>query len=495
MTFWFLLLLGIITYLMVQRSVAQITRTPVWLLWLVLMAPALLWTVWSAVYGITVQPPRALMIAPLIISPILYWVLFQIGRRPTEATSSDKLTPTSQSAINPTAEPAVSVRPIQPSEETQLRNCFPWSLYYLQDIEYRPQAVICKGQLRSDATAAYQQIKENIETQFGNRFLVILQEGFNGKPIFVLVPNTQLIKYQQRGSENLTRPGFALGLLFATLFTTTLVGTRIAGVGVQQLQANPSALLQGLPYSLALMTILGIHEFGHYITARRYKIRATLPYFIPMPFFLGTFGAFIQMRSPVPNRKALFDVSIAGPIAGFITTLPILIWGLANSKIVPITEQAGLLSSDSINYLNPRYSILLALISKLVLGAELTAKTSIDLHPVAFAGLLGVVVTALNLMPVGQLDGGHIVHAMFGQRNAVIIGQISRLLLLLLSLVQPGFFLWAVILLFIPLIDEPALNDVTELNNQRDILGIVSIALLILIVLPLPNVFARFLGL
>jgi membrane-associated protease RseP (regulator of RpoE activity) len=491
MTFWFLLLLGIITYLMVQRSVAQITRTPVWLLWLVLMAPPFIWTAWSAVYGVQVRPPRALMIAPLVISPILYWVLFQLGRLQTQATQTKSETTQPQLAINPTTEPTTSVRPIQPNEETQLRNCFPWSLYYLQDIEYRPQAVICKGQLRTDATTAYQQIKENIEVEFGDRFLVMLQEGFNGKPIFVLIPNAQLAKYN-RSSERLTRPGLALALLLATLMTTTLVGARIAGINAQQLKENLGVLLQGLPYAIALLTILGIHELGHYITARRYKIRATLPYFIPMPLFLGTFGAFIQMRSPVPNRKALFDISVAGPLAGFIATLPILAWGLAHSTIIPLTEQSGLFNPDS---LNPRYSILLALISKLVLGSQLIAKTAIDLHPVAFAGLLGLVVTALNLVPVGQLDGGHIIHAMFGQRNAIIIGQIARFLLLLLALVQPGFLLWAIILIFVPLIDEPALNDVTELNNQRDILGIVSIALLVLIILPLPNVFVRLLGL
>jgi membrane-associated protease RseP (regulator of RpoE activity) len=427
----------------------------------------------------------------LIISPILYWVLFQLGRRPTPATQAEPGTTQPQLTINPTVESVASVRPIQPDEEAKLRNCFPWSLYYLQDIEYRPQAVICKGQLRTDATAAYQQVKENIEAEFGDRFLVMLQEGFNGKPIFVLVPNTQLAKYQ-RTSEKLTRPGLALALLFGTLITTTWVGARIAGVEIEQLRQNLSLLLRGLPYALALLTILGIHELGHYITARRYKIRATLPYFIPMPLFLGTFGAFIQMRSPVPNRKALFDISVAGPLAGFIATLPILAWGLANSTIIPLTEQSGLFNPDS---LDPRYSILLALISKLVLGNELISKTAIDLHPVAFAGLLGLVVTALNLVPVGQLDGGHIIHAMFGQRNAIIIGQIARFLLLLLAFVQPGFLLWAIILIFVPLIDEPALNDVTELNNQRDILGILSIALLILIVLPVPNVFVRLLGL
>ncbi len=503
MEFWFLLLLGLFTYLMVQRIVANNTRTPVWLLWLVLMTPAIVWMVWIAVYGDKQPPSRPLILLMLwliVICPPLFWLLFRLGRNSPEELQTELPAPESQSAVHPTVEP-VPVRPIEPTEETQLRNCFPWSIYYIQNIEYRPQAVICRGQLRTTATNAYQQIKANIEAQFGDRFLLIFQEGSNSKPFFVLVPNTQAAKpAHQNRTEQITRPGLALFLLVATLITTTLVGAQNAESTLpstwkiiplaQAILANPSVLLAGLPYSLGLMTILGIHELGHYLTARFYKIRATLPYFIPMPFFLGTFGAFIQMRSPIPNRKALFDVSVMGPLAGFIVTLPVLIWGLVHSDIVPLNEKTGLLNPDA---LNPKYSILLALLSKLALGSALTAKSAIDLHPLAIAGFLGLIVTALNLMPVGQLDGGHIVHAMFGQRTAMLIGQISRLLLLLLSLVQAEFFLWAIILLFIPLIDEPALNDVTELDNKRDVLGLLAMALLLIIVLPLPQAIANLL--
>jgi membrane-associated protease RseP (regulator of RpoE activity) len=382
------------------------------------------------------------------------------------------------------------VRPIEPTEETNLRNCFPWSVYYIQNIEYRPQAVICRGQLRTAPQQAYQQIKTNIEGQFGDRFLLIFQEGIDGKPFFVLVPNTQAARQntKNRNLENFTQAVTALGLLLMTLVTTTLIGSQIAGVEPTQIKTDFSLIFNGLPYALGLITILGIHELGHYFTARFHKIRSTLPYFIPVPFFLGTFGAFIQMRSPIPNRKALFDVSIAGPIAGFVATLPLLLWGLANSEVVPISEKTGLLNP---NALNPKYSILLALLSKIALGSELTTKSALDLHPVAVAGFLGLIVTALNLMPVGQLDGGHIVHAMFGQRTAVVIGQISRLFLLILSFIRQEFLLWAILLLFIPLVDEPALNDVTELDNKRDVLGLLAIALLLLIVLPLPEALAR----
>jgi hypothetical protein len=490
MEFLFLLLLGSLTYLMMQYSVARATRTPVWLLWLVLMTPAFVLTGWTLVYGIKQTPPSALILWVSAGCLILYWLLFNRGRQ-LPVDPQNQLTENQEQSNNNSTVETASVRPIDSAEETQLRNCFPWSVYYVQNIEYRPQAVICRGHLRTMATAAYEQIKANIEEQFGDRFLVIFQEGMNSKPFFVLVPNPQAARQNnQRDAEKITRPGLALILLVATLFSTTFVGLKIGGFNITQLESDFTLFFQGLPYALGLMTILGTHELGHYLTARFYKIRATLPYFIPIPFFLGTFGAFIKMQSPIPHRKALFDVSIAGPLAGFIVTIPLLIWGLAHSEIVALPEKTGMLNP---NALNPKYSVLLALLAKLALGSELTAKSAIDLHPVAVAGFLGLIVTALNLMPVGQLDGGHIVHAMFGQRTAVIIGQIARLLLLMLSFIREEFLLWAIILLFVPLVDEPALNDVTELDNKRDFLGLISMALLLLIVLPLPQFLAHLL--
>ncbi|MEM1394450.1 MAG: site-2 protease family protein [Cyanobacteria bacterium P01_D01_bin.116] len=494
MTSWLLIILGIFTYYTLRRNVAKVTKTPSWLLWLVLMAPPIIWTGWTIRYETRV--PSTLVFASLAVSFILYWVLFDWGRvtvkdkKDKEQKESPAPSDVTQPAISPTAESA-PVRPIEPGEEAELRLCFPWSLYYIHNIEYRPQAVICRGQLRTEADVAYQKIKENIEAKFGDRFILILQEGFNGKPIFLLVPNHQKQRAAAGETEQLTKPGLALLSLAATLVTTTYVGTMIAGIESSEISSNPGLILQGLPYALSLMTILGIHEMGHYLTARFYKIRTTLPYFIPMPLFLGTLGAFIQMRSPVPNRKALFDVSIAGPIAGFLASLPLLMWGLTNSQIVPIEEEARMLNPDA---LNPSNSILVALLSKLALGAQLSFGSAIDLHPVAVAGFLGIIVTALNLMPVGQLDGGHIVHAMLGQKTAMVIGQTARLLLLLLSLIQSEYLLWAIYLIFVRLTDEPALNDVTELDNKRDALGILAIALLILIVLPLPQTLARLLN-
>ncbi len=255
-------------------------------------------------------------------------------------------------------------------------------------------------------------------------------------------------------------------------------------------------LTQGLPYAIALLLILGAHEFAHYLSARRYHIRATLPYFIPvlpLPWFpFGTFGAFIQLRSPIPNRKALFDVGISGPLTGFFLALPLLLWGLSQSEVVPMPQTPQLFNFQAFD---PQFSLLLTLASKLVLGSILTAETAIKMHPVAVASCLGMVVTAFNLMPVGQLDGGHIVHAMLGQRTGATVGQVARILLLLLSFAQNYLMLWAIILFLIPANDEPTLNDITELDNQRDLWGIAALAILLLIILPAPDFLSKWLNL
>jgi membrane-associated protease RseP (regulator of RpoE activity) len=274
-----------------------------------------------------------------------------------------------------------------------------------------------------------------------------------------------------------------------------VAGVNIIGITPEELMSEPHLLIKGLVYSLPLILILGVHEFAHYFAAIYYKIRTTLPYFIPFPFFLdtfylGTLGAFTQRRSPIPHRQALFDVAIVGPAAGFLITLPVVAWGLSLSSIVSLETDR----TFDFEHLNPRFSLLLSLLAKLFLGEQFRMGMAIDLHPVAIAGCVGLLLTAINLMPMGQLDGGHIVHAVFGQRTAIAVGQITRILALLFALVHPYFWIWTIILWLIPLIDQPALNDVTELNNWRDFAGLLALALLILIVLPLPTTIGSWLN-
>ncbi len=497
--FLILLLLAGITYLLVRRSASGLTTTPIWLLWLVVMIPAFTWSLWLAFMGTEEPIPILLILIPFLLSPLLYLWLLQRGIQDNSKTENNSDTSFQKESLKPlndataerTSETSQSARLLTQSEEEQLKTCFPWGVYYLQNIDYGGQAVLCRGKLRTVPEKAYQKIQTNVQKQFGDRFLILFQESSQGDPFFALVPNPKVEKKETKTEDDLNKPWLVLGLAVATLFTTTIIGANLAGVSSEDFQANPRLLGQGLPYALTLMWILGCHEFSHYCAAIYYKIRATLPYFIPVPFFLGTFGAFIQMRSPVPHRKALFDVAIAGPLGGFIMTVPLLIWGLSLSETVPLSEESALLN---INSLDPRSSLLMSLFCKIALGSQLGAEAAIDLHPIAIAGYIGLIVTALNLMPVGQLDGGHIAHAIYGQRTAVIIGQISRFLMLLLALIEPSFLIWAIILFFMPIIDEPALNDVTELDDIRDVLGFLALTLLVTILLPLPATFTDLLN-
>ncbi|MEO0408758.1 MAG: site-2 protease family protein, partial [Cyanobacteria bacterium P01_A01_bin.135] len=482
MVFW-LVLLGIFTYVIVRRSVADITRTPVWLLWGVMMMPAFIWTAWTMINGDT-DIPILWLLVPLISCPVAYWLLIQWGRPNRQYPSFSKRPAAKSTPAAPEASPNQSaseviaqvtnptppLRPISKEDEEALKSCFPWGVYYLRNIEYRPQAVVCRGSLRTSPGEAYKTISANVQRLFQNRFLLVFQEGLDGKPFFTLVPNTFVT---QRRKSVQARPVVALALLFATLLTTTLAGVLLSGVAPDDLEASLSQMSTGLPYSLSLLAILAVHEFSHYLTACRYRIAATLPYFIPVPpaniFPFGTFGAFIQTRSPMPHRQALFDLGISGPLAGLLVTVPILFWGLSHSSLVTLTEESSIFNFNSFD---PGASLMIALLSRLALGREILTTSALNLHPVAIAGCLGIVVTALNLIPVGQLDGGHIVHAMFGQRAGVVIGQVTRLLVLALAFVHSELLIWAILLFFMPIVDEPALNDVSELDNARDLIGL-----------------------
>lgn len=515
---WILLaLVGSATYLLLQKSVARLSKVPWRILWLVMMMPPLVWVLGRQVFQY--EMPPLVMLVLFLTSYFTSMTLVRRGRiRPPVAgskseaeTSSGSLGGTSKEDKDPelTSNPepedadadaptdpivaALAHTPISDVPREKLSNCFPWNVFYLQNVEYRPQAIICRGNLRADPSEAYERVQQNVETTFGNRFLLVLQEGFAGKPFFALVPNPAA---RRSSTGNGDLPILAVGLLLFTFWTTLSAGAQAAGVSSDQLLHLPS-LMKGLPYALAIIAILGSHEWTRYWVARRHNIKTSLPYFIPVPFVLGTFGAFIQLKEPVPNRKVLFDIGISGPLAGSVVALTMLLLGLFFSE--PQTALAvpeGQPTPISFHQIDPRLSVLLGILSRIVLWDQLEPGQVIDLHPLAFAGWLGLVVIAFNLMPVGQLDGGHIVHAVYGQQMGANVGRVARWLVLLLALtVQPWLLLWALLLFVISSADEPALNDVTELDEVRDLLGLGALTLLVLILLPVPPFLQTWLGL
>ena len=259
------------------------------------------------------------------------------------------------------------------------------------------------------------------------------------------------------------------------LFIITLCTTTLAGAVYNENMID--SILSGLPYSLTLMTILGVHEFGHYFAARRFGVKATLPYFIPFPSIVGTMGAVIKTKSPIPHRRALFYIGVMGPIPGFVASLAAVIIGIMLSEIQPLPPAEGI---------TPVFgdSILFGFIVHLFHG-EIPAGFDIALHPFAWAGWIGFLVTSLNLIPIGQLDGGHILYSLVG-RKQVYIGWISLAGLVILTFIWPGWGVWVVLTLFMLMVAHPKIPQTEELSLKEKAAGWFCMVIFILTFIPVP---------
>ncbi len=264
-------------------------------------------------------------------------------------------------------------------------------------------------------------------------------------------------------------------LFLVTFATVALNGALNEGVDPF---SEWGAIRAGFPFAITLMSILLVHELGHYTLARYHDVDATLPYFIPAPpFFVGTFGAFIRMRSLPPGRPALFDVGAAGPWAGFIASLVALAVGLHYSEVrpIPFTEPVMWFGD----------SLLTSGFVYLMFGS-LPEGMTVYFHPVAFAAWVGLFVTVLNLLPMGQLDGGHIAYAMFGRRHRFIARGTWVLMVLLGYYQWPGWFVWAIFPMLIGLDHPPTIEDWVPIRGWRRVGGWLTAGMFVLIFMPNP---------
>jgi membrane-associated protease RseP (regulator of RpoE activity) len=270
-----------------------------------------------------------------------------------------------------------------------------------------------------------------------------------------------------------------LGLLLATVVTTVIAGALQQGVNPLE---TPELLYKGIPFSFTLLLILGTHEMGHYLVSRRHHLDVTLPYFIPappIPFIIGTFGAFIRIRSPIRDKRALLDVGCSGPLIGVLVTIPVILLGL---KLSTVTVMGG--SGETLTLGEP---LLFKLLSWLALG-PMTPEQNVILHPVAFAGWIGLLVTALNLLPVGQLDGGHVAYALFPEYHRYISLGVIGLLVVCGVVFWHGWLLWAVLLVFLGWRHPPPYQFWVPLDRRRRVLGIITIVVFGLTFSPAPFV-------
>ena len=267
-------------------------------------------------------------------------------------------------------------------------------------------------------------------------------------------------------------------LFLLTIFTTLFAGALMEGA---QIYSNPLEIFKGIPFSFTLLFILGTHEFGHYYYAQKHKVDATLPYFIPAPpflFLIGTFGAFIKIKSPIYRKDALLQIGAAGPIAGFIIAVPALIIGLLLSEVIEKKDiQGAIILGDSI----------LMKVLTFITHPGLLESQDIMLHPIAFAGWIGLLVTMLNLLPIGQLDGGHIAYAMLGEKQD-IIGKLAFLLLIPLSFFSINWLIWGILLLLLMRsVKHPPIQDIhVPLSYKDKRIGYACLIIFILCFIPAP---------
>jgi membrane-associated protease RseP (regulator of RpoE activity) len=283
------------------------------------------------------------------------------------------------------------------------------------------------------------------------------------------------------------RVWLAVLLFVATVFSVLYTGTTIAigeiGLNNPREAARIASdllpnLWRGLPYALSIILILGAHELGHFFTMRRYGIASSLPHFIPAfaisPF--GTFGAAIALRGPVKDRTALFDMGASGPIMGLIFTVPILFFGLATSPVIQVS--GGIVEGNSVFY---------ALAKVLTLGRFLPADgVDVLLNQFAWAGWTGLFVTALNLIPLGQLDGGHVTYALFGPRARRLVRPLLALVAFLVLFVSQIWLVFGVLLLLVGSVYAVPLDDVTPLDARRRMIGYGLLLVFLLIFVPIP---------
>lgn len=272
-------------------------------------------------------------------------------------------------------------------------------------------------------------------------------------------------------------------LLFATTIFTTLwagayqLNTKPAMGAWDFLIRYPGSLVNGFPFAFTLLGILVTHELGHYILSRIHRVPASFPLFIPgPPHFIGTFGAVIRMKSPIMRRQALFDIGVAGPIAGFIAAVVAIIVGLSFSQVVPREHTFGLQLGEP---------LLLQFFAWLMFG-PIPPTYDLVLHPIAFAAWFGFFVTAINLLPLGQLDGGHVVYAVLGRRQRTLALAIIPILLYLGLTGWPGWILWVGLAGIVGIAHPPVVDPSTALGNKRRWVAWTALAIFIVTFAPVP---------
>ena len=386
----------------------------------------------------------------------------------TAATDQPTAAPTSGSGAEAIAIPAADL--------TQIEGIFGLDTFFRTETIPYDQGAIFRGNLRGDPAETQIKLADLIKQRTGDRYRLFLVENLDQRPTVVVLPATA-------DPVKTTPAQWALAgvLAIATTFTSLEAGAILQGFDLLQ---DGSRWRAALPFLIALMVILVGHEVGHWVAARRYGIRLSPPFLIPA-WQIGAFGSLTRFESLLPNRSVLFDIALAGPAAGGIISLAMLVGGL-------------LLSHPGSAFQIPsgffQGSVLIGALARVVLGDALQAPL-VDIHPLTIMGWLGLVITALNLMPAGQIDGGRMVQAIYGRKTLNRTTVFTLVVLVLVSLANPLALYWAGVIVILQRTPErPCLNDISEPNDARAALSLLALFLALTVLLPLTPSLAGRLG-
>ena len=363
-------------------------------------------------------------------------------------------------------------------------------LFTVTSVQYRSMSKSASP-LQSDMVPVYEVLRRsdmelNIKqanktlNELGYLTLIRPHPTEESRGMLYIFPMTEKMKSQK---QNFTTPLILFGL---TVFSVFIVGMMLWG-DLAQVQTTLDPMFIGIYYVISLMGIVTIHEFGHMVASYRHGIKASLPYFIPIPIGLGTLGAFISQKTPIKSRNDLFDIGLSGPVFGFVAAIGFTIIGLMNSIVIPtevvptdILEPTGLfdLKLDS----PERFRILLFEILAFILVPQRGPSDIVFLHPFAYAGFIGFLITGLNLIPIGQSDGGHIARSLFSEKQHRYVTYISAGVLLIIGF---GFFALLLLFMYSQTGHSGPLDDLTVVGLPRKLITIGALILL-LFCIPMP---------
>ena len=461
-----------------------------WLQSVVLMAP---WLLFFGLFAAGIYLNLVGILFLLVASVAIYiWLGRQLRAAGQDALLKEKAAKRieAETASESPAEPqetvktgtntiSVEISPIPDEDLAKLKEIFSIdSFFATESIPYQDGAIF-KGNLRSDPAQAHSQLSKKLQERLGDKYRLFLVESPEEKPVVVILPSTN-----DPQTTTLAQKNLALVLFLGTIITSLEAAGLLLGF---DLFSDFGRYSEAIPLSLGLWSILAAHELGHWVIARRYQIRLSVPFFLPT-WQIGSFGAITRFESLLPNRTALFDIAFAGPAAAGLLSLVLLIIGL-------VLSHSGSLFQLPTEFL--RGSILVGTLAKTILGSALEASI-VDIHPLVVIGWLGLVITSLNLLPAGKLDGGRIIHAIYGRKIARRATVTTLIILGIVALFNPGNpipLYWAILILFLQRdLERPAMNELSEPDDARAAWGLLSWFLMLATLIPLSSSLAGRLG-